>query len=100
MSINRLEGVLALKQLVIRLGLPRGDYALFGVKCSYCGKMDRVCRLCPPGELKQNLDAEDTLAYAERWNTVSAPDYSLGVCKFCHNLLKLDDTMKAVPLAE
>ncbi len=100
MSINHLEGVLALKQLVIRHGLPRDDYAFFGVKCPYCGKMDRICRLDPPGRLKQAMGPEDTLSYAERWNTVSLPDHLLGVCKFCHNLLKLDETMKAAPLAE
>lgn len=89
-----------MEQLVIRNGLPRVDYALFGVKCPYCGKMDRICRLETPAELKQDMDAGDALAYAERWNTVSRPDRSLGVCKFCHNLLKLGDTMNAEPLVE
>lgn len=98
MSINHLERVSALKQLVIRHGLPREDYALFGIKCPYCGKMDRICLLEPPEKLTPAMGPEDTLSYKECWNTVSLPDNSLGVCKFCHNLLKMDETMKAAPL--
>jgi hypothetical protein len=62
--------------------------------------MDRICLLEPSEDLTQSMEPENTLSYAECWNTVSLPDNALGVCKFCHNLLKLDMTMKAAPLVE
>ena len=100
MATKHIEAVLTLKELVIRHGLPRSDYALYGVKCPYCGKIDRVCRLETPENLQQIMAAEDVRVYTEHWHMVSRPDQSIGVCKFCHHLLHLNDNADAEPLAE
>ena len=100
MTAQRLNTVMALQALVMRLGLPKMDYALFGIKCPYCGKMDRICMLDPPGEAQQTMDDEDAGEYARTWSVISQPGCSIGVCKFCNNLLNLNNTTNAEPLAD
>ena len=39
------EAVEKLKTLVLTNGLPKTDMALFGIKCPYCGKSDRIREL-------------------------------------------------------
>lgn len=39
------ESVQKLRQFVIDHGLPKTDMALFGIKCLYCGKSDRIRQL-------------------------------------------------------
>ena len=46
------------------------------------------------------MDTEAMAKYEMLWKTVIRTDRSLGVCRFCQNLLGLKDDMTAEPLAE
>ena len=87
MSTN--EVIQKLQQFVIEHGLPKTDMALFGIRCPYCGKSDRIRELEDPDELQEGLDPEDIKEYAELWMNLTQSGGSLGVCKFCNNPLNL-----------
>jgi len=87
MEIN--EAVQKLQQFVIDHGLPKTDMALFGIKCPYCGKSDRIRQLEDPDELEEDIDHEDIKKYTELWMSLTQSGESLGVCKFCNNPLKI-----------
>ncbi len=87
MEIN--EAVQKLQQFVIDHGLPKTDMALFGIKCPYCGKSDRIRQLEDPDELEEDIDPEDIKKYTELWVNLTQSTESLGVCKFCNNPLKI-----------
>ena len=78
-----------LKSLIITNGLPETDLALFGIKCPYCGKSDRIHKLEPPDDLPQRVNAEDALQYRALWHQLNPGTSLLGVCKFCQNLSEL-----------
>jgi len=78
-----------LQKFVMDHGLPKKDMALFGIKCPYCGKSDRIRQLERPEELKQDLDRDKIKEYTDLWITLTQPDGSLGVCKFCHYPLRI-----------
>jgi hypothetical protein len=69
------------RQLILDLGLPRQDFALFGLRCPYCGKSDRINRLEKPGELEACPEE-----YQSLWNRF-ASEGDLVVCRFCEVLL-------------
>jgi len=94
------EAVEALKTLVLTHGLPTTDMTLFGTLCPYCGKSDRIRALDKPGELNQQMDANKLAIYRSLWDQLTRADQSVGVCKFCQNLLLLKDKAGAVPLYE
>ena len=98
MKIN--EAVEELKTLVLEQGLPKTDMALFGIKCPYCGKSDRIRELEDPDVLSQKMDSKQAAVYLRLWNQLSRTNGSLAVCKFCQNLLSLQDKTSAVPLYE
>jgi hypothetical protein len=100
MSNIHLEALMALRQFVTLNELPKTDFSLFGVRCPYCGKMDRICRLEPPEELRHCMETESMANYETLWEMVIRTDRSLGVCRFCQNLLGLKDYMTAEPLVE
>ncbi len=77
------EEIERFRSLIMEMGLPRHDLSLFGVRCPYCGKSDRIRKLEPPGE----LDAAPA-EYAQLWARFGA-EGELAVCKFCHHLLRL-----------
>ena len=77
------------QQFVIEHDLPKTDMALFGIKCPYCGKSDRVRELEDPGELQEGMSQEDLNEYEELWRNLTQPSGSLGVCKFCNTPLNL-----------
>lgn len=83
------ESVLVLQQLIIDNGLPKTDLALFGIKCLYCGKSDRIRQLESPEELNGKIDPSDYKTYADLWGHLAKSGSSLGICKFCQNLLRL-----------
>ena len=89
--MNANEAVEELRLFVIGHGLPKIDMALYGVKCPYCGKTDRIKPLEHPDELTGKIDSEAEARYAEYWNLLSGSNGSLGVCKFCQNPLKLNN---------
>ncbi len=78
-----------LQQFIIDHGLPRIDVALFGFKCPYCGKSDRIRQLEEPEKLDGEIEPEDVRKYADFWASLTQAKGSLGVCKFCHNPLKI-----------
>ena len=89
-----------LKTFVITHGLPKTDMALFGIKCPYCGKSDRIRELEEPDALSNKMDSKDMAIYFSLWDQLSRSNGSLAVCKFCQNLLLLQDKARAVPLSE
>ena len=94
------EAVEDLKTFVLAHGLPKTDMALFGIKCPYCGKSDRIRELEEPDALTRKLDSKNMAIYFNLWNKLTRSNGSLGVCKFCQNLLLLDNQASAVPLYE
>lgn len=72
-------------KLIIELGLPFNDYALFGVKCPYCGKSDRINRLESPEELTDC--PEEYRVFWQKFGQGGDPV----VCTFCRQVLALDN---------
>ncbi len=89
-----------LKTFVLAHGLPKTDMALFGIKCPYCGKSDRIRELEEPDALTQKMNSKNMAIYFNLWDQLTRSNGSLGVCKFCQNLLLLQDQASAVPLHE
>jgi hypothetical protein len=87
--LNNNEAVERLKLFAICHGLPQTDMALFGIKCPYCGKSDRIRALERPDEIKNGIKPESLLEYSELWMSLTPGYGSLGVCKFCQNPLAL-----------
>ena len=98
--MNTWEAVEELKKLVIELGLPKSDMALFGIRCPYCGKSDRIRQLEPPEELTGKLDTQSLETYEDLLRQFAPSSrVVLGVCKFCQNPLELFfEKSKAAPL--
>ena len=94
------EAAEELKTLVLTSGLPKTDMALFGIKCPYCGKSDRIRELENPDALSKKMDSKQAAVYLSLWNQLGRSNESLAVCKFCQNLLSLQDKTSAVPLYE
>ena len=94
------EAAEELKTFVLMHGLPQTDMALFGIKCPYCGKSDRIRELEEPDTLNQKMDSKNMAIYFNLWNQLARSNGSLCVCKFCHNLLVLQDKASALPLYE
>lgn len=93
------EAIQILQQFILDNSLPKTDMALFGVKCPYCGKSDRIRQLENPEELHGKSDLEDIQRYSDLWAYFKQSNVSLGVCKFCHNPLKIyDKSGNAEPL--
>jgi len=93
------EAVQLLQQFILDHGLPKTDVALFGLKCPYCGKSDRIRQLESPEELHGKSDSEDVQKYSDFWVYFIRSNESLGVCKFCNNPLKIiDKSSNAEPL--
>ncbi len=78
-----------LRMLIIEHDLPRTDLALFGVRCPYCGKSDRIRELDAPESLQGGLARDSADVYSELWERLNPLSNILGVCKFCQNPLRL-----------
>lgn len=94
------EAAEVLKTFVLTHGLPKTDMALFGIKCPYCGKSDRIRELEEPGALTQKMDSKNMAIYFNLWDQLARLNGSLGVCKFCQNLLLLQENASTLPLYE
>ncbi|RJQ85639.1 MAG: hypothetical protein C4519_02950 [Desulfobacteraceae bacterium] len=79
----------SLKGLILECDLPRTDLALFGIKCPYCGKSDRIHPLEPPQDLIALLERTQLERYSDLWQRLNPSQGDLGICKFCHNPLGL-----------
>ena len=95
-----IEALEELRQFVIANELPRTDLALFGVRCPYCGKSDRIRKLEAPDDLKTYIQAQDWIVYQNLWENVRQPGGWPGVCRFCQNILHLTDSGQAVAIGE
>ena len=92
--MNEWEEIEKFKNLILELELPRNDFALFGVKCPYCGKTDRIHKLEEPAEI-----GETSADYDKVWHKFR-PKGELVVCKFCQQVLILSKSRgSASPLA-
>ena len=49
--MENVEAIDKLKALIIENNLPQTDMSIFGIKCPYCGKSDRIRKLEPPEDL-------------------------------------------------
>ena len=94
------EAAEVLKTFVLMHGLPQTDMALFGIKCPYCGKTDRIRELEEPDVLTRKMDSKNMAIYLNLWDQLARSNEALGVCKFCQNLLLLQDKAGALPLYE
>ena len=83
------DHIQALKTFVLDKGLPFTDIGLFGLKCPYCGKSDRIRILESPEELQGLLSKEDIAQYRGLWAETISENTDVGVCKFCQNLLRI-----------
>ena len=86
------KAVETLKEIALDKELPHTEYALFGVRCPYCGKMDRIRPLEPPDEIEEIL-GEDLLRYRAAWEALVQQDREAGICWFCRQVLKLEKDM-------
>ena len=94
------EAAELMKTFVLTHGLPKTDMALYGIKCPYCGKSDRIRELEKPDALTQKMDSKNMAVYFSLWDQLARLNGSPGVCKFCQNLLLLQDKAGALPLYE
>jgi hypothetical protein len=88
--MNKLEAMIGLKEFTMEHGLPKSEMALFGIKCPYCGKTDRIRQLETPDDLNGDLAKPELHHYNTLWYSLVERDELLGMCKFCLNPLKLD----------
>jgi hypothetical protein len=95
-----IDDIEKLRKFLIEAGLPHTDRALFGVKCPYCGKSDRIRELEPPKLLEDALEINVLTEYDDIWSCFAMPGSVLGVCKFCLNPLRISAGAQAVPLTE
>jgi hypothetical protein len=89
-----------LKTFVLKHDLPRTDMALYGIKCPYCGKSDRIRQLEEPDALSEKMDSKQMAIYFSLWEQLTRSNGSLAVCKFCQNVLLLQDKANAAPIYE
>ena len=87
--METLDIVQKLQRFIADNDLPKTDIALYGIKCPYCGKTDRIRELENPNELEGVIDSEDINTCSDCCVALSLPMGSLGVCKFCQNPLKI-----------
>jgi len=88
--VTNWEDIERYRNLIRDLGLPKRDLALFGIRCPYCGKSDRINPLEKPEEL--DPCPED---YRKLWEQFGQAG-DLVVCKFCEVLLVMDKDQRSV----
>lgn len=96
-----IDDIEKLQKILIEEGLPYTDRAIFGLKCPYCGKSDRIRELESPQALEVVLGLSVLSVYHDLWRQFAMPGSALGVCKFCQNPLRITSAgVQAVPLTE
>jgi hypothetical protein len=96
--LGNIEAIEDLRNFVMDHGLPATEFALFGVKCPYCGKSDQIRKLETPEELRHVVDAEALASYSGFLQKNNHVETSIGVCGFCRNCLTLTQGGRAEPL--
>ena len=89
MQEDKLEALEQLKEIILAYDLPRTEMTLFGIKCPYCGKSDRIRRLESVDELAETLSAADGQRLVSLARRLMPDGRELGVCKFCLNPVRL-----------
>jgi hypothetical protein len=84
------EDIERYRNLIRDLGLPKRDLALFGIRCPYCGKSDRINPLEKPEDLEPC-----PVDYRRLWEQFGR-EGDLVVCKFCEVLLVMDKVQGSV----
>jgi hypothetical protein len=87
--LENIAAIDKLKAVIIENNLPQTDMSIFGIKCPYCGKSDRIRQLEPPEELTGVIESEVLKLYGELWRQLNPSAARLGTCKFCLNTVKL-----------
>lgn len=93
------EKIEEFKVFIQNNGLPIIDVVLFGVTCPFCGKNDRIRALELPGEIENELTSDKFSAYQRFWDeflALAPHEDSLAVCKFCSNILALNNALNTV----
>lgn len=78
-----------LQRFIADHDLPKTDIALYGIRCPYCGKSDRIREVEDPDELEGIIDPEEIKTYSDCCMALSLSTGALGVCKFCRNPLRI-----------
>ena len=86
MSTSAAERYERLQKLVLDLGLPVARVHVLPARCPYCGKSDRIHALVDPAE-ERGVPAERREEYETLWEVFGGK--GMGVCKFCHQLVRL-----------
>jgi hypothetical protein len=87
--LENIAAIDKLKALIIENNLPQTDMSIFGIKCPYCGKSDRIRKLEPPEDLTEVIESEVLKLYSELWRQLNPSAARLGTCKFCLNTVEL-----------
>ena len=98
--MERYQATETLRQFLLTHGLPQTDLTLFGLRCPYCGKSDRIQPLEPPDDIPRSLSDEDKRSYSNLYEQLRTDHAPLGVCKFCQNPVRLADGRRPEPLEE
>lgn len=98
--MSRIETIEDFRNFVIDHNLPATEFALFGVKCPYCGKSDQIRKLESPDDLNGGIDKKALAAYAAFFKKIKSPNPKIGVCRFCRNCLLLLGNGQAEALPE
>jgi len=88
--LENIAAIDKLKSLIIENNLPQTDMSIFGIKCPYCGKSDRIRKLEPPEDLTEVIESEVLKLYDDLWRQLNPSAARLGTCKFCLNPVELD----------
>lgn len=83
------EAIDKLKVLIIDNDLPQTEMSLYGIRCPYCGKSDRIRKLEPPEDLPEAIESEALKLYGDLWRQLNPSAAQLGTCKFCLNPVEL-----------
>ncbi len=75
-----------LRRLVLELDLPMARVHVLPVRCPYCGKSDRIHALTDPAS-ERGVPPDHRTEYETLWKDFGGQ--GLGVCKFCHQLVRV-----------
>jgi len=93
--MDRFAAAESLKSVALEKELPDMEYALFGVRCPYCGKMDRIRPLEPPDRVDRIRLGASFEAYESAWGRLGSSGHGVGVCWFCRNVVVLPPGMSS-----
>lgn len=94
-----LLGVEKVREMILKYELPQNEMVVFGVMCPYCGKYDRIRLLDSPEGLEGKVDEDYLRNYSKIWQEIERKQKKLAVCRFCFNVVGLEEeNFRAVAL--